>query len=92
MPRAAGAGDAVPCPRYGPGFVRMAGSSVCVRIGGEARFEYGVGGGRSGLRSGTRAGAVVDLDMRAQTELGEMRAVVRGGGAVETGVLRGTRW
>jgi len=33
-----------PCPEYGPGFVRIEGSSTCVRIGGNV--SVGVGASR----------------------------------------------
>ncbi|MBN9063259.1 MAG: porin [Rhizobiales bacterium] len=78
-----------PCPQYGAGFVRLNGSSACVRLGGQASFEYGVGGGRRGYSgTGTRSGVAVELDARTETDLGPLRAVVRDGGAYETGDLR----
>ena len=30
-----------PCPEYGAGFIRMAGSAFCVRAGGAVRAEFG---------------------------------------------------
>ncbi|HEV7878574.1 hypothetical protein [Bradyrhizobium sp.] len=33
-----------PCAEYGPGFVRIEGSSTCIKIGGS--FGVGVGGSR----------------------------------------------
>lgn len=82
-----------PCPQYGPGFVKMDGSNTCVRLSGEVQFEYGVGGGRRGSgATGTRTGAMVELDARSETELGPLRAVIRGGGSVDTGVMRDQPW
>lgn len=92
MPRGALRESGVrPCPQYGPGFVRLNGAQGCVRVGGEVRFEYGVGG-RRGMGSGTRAGALVELDARTETEFGPLRAVVRGGGVIDSGAMQGRRW
>lgn len=30
-----------PCPEYGPGFVRVEGSSTCIKVGGYIRIEGG---------------------------------------------------
>jgi hypothetical protein len=30
-----------PCAQYGPGFVKVAGSGMCVKIGGSVNFEAG---------------------------------------------------
>ena len=40
-----------PCPEYGPGFVRMAGSSTCVKVGGKVEFELSTRPGRNTLQS-----------------------------------------
>ncbi|HEU5018121.1 MAG TPA: porin [Pseudolabrys sp.] len=32
-----------PCPEYGPGFVRIEGSSTCIKVGGYIRIEGGSG-------------------------------------------------
>jgi len=32
---------AKPCPEYGEGFVRVEGTSSCVKVGGYVRFEAG---------------------------------------------------
>jgi len=37
-----------PCPEYGPGFVRVEGSSLCVRAGGSVQIEFGKSSSRSG--------------------------------------------
>lgn len=34
--------SAKPCSEYGAGFVRLEGSSTCVKIGGYVRFQTGV--------------------------------------------------
>lgn len=84
-----------PCPQQGPGFVKLDGSNTCVKLSGEVQFEYGVGGGRRGYyngSTGTRTGMAVELDARTETDLGPLRAVIRGGGAVDTGVMRDQPW
>ena len=43
------------CAAYGAGFVGLAGSDTCVRIGGHVRVEYGWGAGSA--RSGSNYGA-----------------------------------
>ena len=30
-----------PCPAYGPGFVQVPGSDLCIKIGGSVDFEVG---------------------------------------------------
>lgn len=77
-PTPAPANGARPCPEYGPGFVRIEGSSTCVRAGGSVRAEFGKSS-RSGY--GSRADGMAYLEGRTQTGLGEMRSVlsVRGG-------------
>ena len=40
-----------PCPEYGSGFVRMAGSSTCVKIGGKLEFEMTTRPGRNNFHS-----------------------------------------
>lgn len=42
---------AVPCPEYGPGFMRLAGSSTCVKVGGKVEFEMSTRPGRNTLQS-----------------------------------------
>ena len=53
--KAAGRPGGQACAAYGPGFVGLAGSDTCVRIGGHVRVEYGSGGG--GTRNGSNYGA-----------------------------------
>ncbi|CAN7604194.1 porin [Bosea sp. LjRoot90] len=65
-----------PCPEYGPGFVRVEGSSACVRVGGGVRVEFGKSS--SNRRYGSNAEAMVYGEARSPTSFGEMRAVVSG--------------
>lgn len=64
-----------PCPEYGPGFVRIEGSSSCVRIGGGVRAEFGKSS-RNGF--GSSADAMLYGEARSPTPVGEMRAVISG--------------
>ncbi len=72
-----------PCPEYGPGFVRMEGSTACVRLGGSVAVEYGV---RTGGRTGSAAAAGVRLETRDQTSLGPVRTVIQARGRVDRGL------
>lgn len=65
-----------PCPEYGPGFVRVEGSSACVRVGGGVRVEFGKSS--SNRSYGSNAEAMVYGEARSPTSFGEMRAVVSG--------------
>lgn len=38
----AGSGQTKSCPEFGPGFVRIPGSSTCVRVGGSVNVGTGV--------------------------------------------------
>ncbi|WP_332683456.1 hypothetical protein [Bosea sp. (in: a-proteobacteria)] len=64
-----------PCPEYGPGFVRVAGSSACVRVGGGVRVEFGKTS-RRGYGSG--ADAMLYGEARSPSSIGELRAVISG--------------
>jgi len=64
-----------PCPEYGPGFVRVEGSSACVRVGGGVRVEFGKTS-RRGYGSG--ADAMLYGEARSATPLGEVRTVISG--------------
>ncbi|WNJ88779.1 hypothetical protein [Bosea sp. 685] len=72
-----------PCPEYGPGFVRMEGSTACVRLGGSVAVEYGV---RTGGRSGSAATAGVRLETRDQTTLGPVSTVIQARGRIDRGL------
>jgi hypothetical protein len=41
LPLKGTAGAGRPCAEYGPGFVQLAGSSTCVKIGGAVSIEAG---------------------------------------------------
>lgn len=77
-----------PCPAYGPGFVRVEGSSLCVRVGGAVRAEFGRssrnGQGSSGY--GSSAGGVVRLETRGETDFGPVRSVVQLRGQIDRGL------
>ncbi|WP_129158107.1 porin [Bosea sp. Tri-44] len=89
--RPAPAQAARPCPEYGPGFVRVEGSSACVRIGGGVRVEFGKSSSRRGYGSG--ADAMVYGEARSATSLGEMRAVISGRGRIDNNLNNGwQRW
>lgn len=78
-----------PCPEYGPGFVRVEGSSACVRVGGGARVEFGKTSNRRGY--GSAADAMVYGEARSATSFGEMRAVVSGRGRLDNNLNDGWR-
>ena len=75
-----------PCPEYGAGFVRLEGSTFCVRAGGAVRAEFGKSS-RSGY--GSRADGMVYLESRGQTALGPVRSVVSVRGQVNRGLDSG---
>ena len=72
-----------PCPEYGAGFVRVEGSSFCVRAGGAVRAEFGKSS-RSGY--GSRADGMLYLESRGQTALGPVRSVVSVRGRIDRGL------
>lgn len=76
-----------PCPEYGPGFVRVDGSSFCVRAGGSVRVDFGKSS-RSGYGSST--GALVQLEGRGESALGSVRTVVRMRGQVDRNLDSGS--
>ena len=80
-----------PCPEYGPGFVRVEGSSACVRVGGGVRVEFGKTSSRSGY--GSAAEGMVYGEARSQTSVGEVRTVISGRGRVDNNLNNGwQRW
>ncbi len=80
-----------PCPEYGPGFVRVEGSSACVRLGGGARVEFGKTSGNRGY--GSAADAMVYGEARSQTSVGEFRTVISGRGRIDNNLNNGwQRW
>ncbi|MGX1786929.1 hypothetical protein ACWIGM_09345 [Bosea sp. NPDC055332] len=80
-----------PCPEYGPGFVRVEGSSACVRVGGGVRAEFGKSS--SSRRYGSGAEAMVYGEARGATSVGEVRAVISGRGRLDNNLNDGwQRW
>lgn len=83
-----------PCPEYGPGWVRLDGSTTCVRVGGAVRMDVGKSSRQSGL--GTSTGGMVQLESRSETTLGPVRGVMRVQGDIsrnlETGPYPYSRW
>ena len=69
-----------PCPQYGPGFVKVEGSSLCVRAGGSVRVDVGRSS-RYGTGSAVRG--MAELETRGETSFGSVRTVVRAGGQIE---------
>ena len=78
--RPAPAATARPCPEYGPGFVRLEGSSACVRVGGGVRVEFGKSSQNGSSRGsfGSNAEAMLYGEARSPSPVGEMRAVISG--------------
>ncbi|RDJ22897.1 hypothetical protein DWF00_05905 [Bosea caraganae] len=71
------------CPEYGPGFVKVEGSTLCVRAGGQVRAEFGKRSYNSrGSSFGSSARALGYVEARGTTGLGEIRGVFVGGGSV----------
>lgn len=68
-----------PCPRHGPGFVEVPGTSTCIRIAGRARSDYVATGRRVGRDDvpGFRSSGRVSVDARTDTAYGPVRSFVR---------------
>lgn len=79
-------GGSRPCPEYGPGFVRLEGSTTCVRLGGSVRAEFGKSS-RSGYASG--AEARLAAESRTETSAGTLRTVISGRVRRDTGLDSG---
>ncbi|MFA6968793.1 MULTISPECIES: porin [Bosea] len=75
-----------PCPEYGPGFVRVEGSSACVRVGGAVRAEFGKSS-RNG--TGSAAGGMAYLETRSETGIGSVRTVIQARGQLERNLPTG---
>ncbi len=75
-PRPSPAELMLPCPEYGPGFVRAPGGATCVRVGGQIRGEAVMRDRRSRLDGGLNAQARMTVDSRTETGLGTFRAVM----------------
>jgi hypothetical protein len=80
-------GGTRPCPEYGPGFVRIDGSTSCVRLGGSVRMEMGKSS-RNGF--GTSTGALVQLEGRGESTMGPVRSVLRVRGQIDRGLDSGS--
>jgi hypothetical protein len=67
------------CPRYGPGFVEVPGSTTCMRIGGRVTSEYTTGTRRVSRDqiAGFGASGRVSVDTRTDTAYGPLRSYVR---------------
>ena len=72
------------CPQYGPGFIKLPGTTTCVRISGRVRADYEVGGRRPTRErlGGERLGGFgtsgrVTVDSRTQTDYGPLRLIYR---------------
>jgi len=67
------------CP---PGFAALQDASTCVRISGRVRAESVISSSRTRSSNSftTQTGGRVQLDIRKQTELGPLRAVIRAEG------------
>jgi hypothetical protein len=80
MPRPAPEPAMIPCPEHGPGFMRLPGSTTCVKVSGQVRGEIGVQGRRSRLGDeawpARRAEARLTTETRSGTDYGQIRAVV----------------
>lgn len=71
------------CPEYGRGFVKVPGTSTCIKIGGRVRMDQTVASGRARrVRHEFGPSGSVAADVRAQTGAGPIRGYVRmrGGG------------
>lgn len=86
-PARAEPGGTRPCPEYGPGFVRVEGSTSCVRVGGSVRVDMGKSS-RNGF--GTSTGALVQLESRGESTVGPVRGVLRMRGQVDRGLDSGS--
>jgi len=86
-PALANPNAARPCPEYGPGFVRVEGSSFCVRAGGSVRVDFGKSS-RNGF--GTSTGGLVQLEGRGQSGIGDVRTVVRMRGQIDRNLESGS--
>ncbi len=62
-----------PCPSQGAGFVRIPGTTTCLRLSGRAAAGVDVGAGRTTAPVRGR----VSVDTRSETSLGPARSFVR---------------
>jgi len=66
------------CPTYGPGFFYIPGSDTCLKIGGNAHFEYQWNQPYTKTQDtqGTRSQGQITFDARNNTEYGLLRSFV----------------
>ena len=78
------------CSAHGAGFFYIPGSDTCIKLGGQARFEYQYSQPYSRRANvfGMRALGRMEMDARNSTEYGLLRAFVRVDVARRTGSLR----
>ncbi|MDB5589635.1 porin [Enterovirga sp.] len=67
------------CPRYGPGFVEVPGTSTCIRISGRVATDYTASARRVSRDDvpGFRTRGQVSVDSRTDTAYGPVRGYVR---------------
>jgi hypothetical protein len=79
MPPRAAQQNVMPCPEMGPGFVRVGGSSTCMRVSGQVRADTITRDRRSQLGEPfeSRARGTVQVETRTPTDLGPVRLIYR---------------
>lgn len=75
QPQAPRAETIQPCPKQGPGFVRVPGSATCIRVGGRATGGFDI----DPRGSAPVAAGQLSIDTRTESDLGPVRAFVRMG-------------
>ena len=79
------------CPRYGPGFFEIPGTTTCIRIGGRVRSDVTLSGkgadkgSARGTAAGMRSSGMISTDTRTDTAYGPLRTYVRVRAGQETG-------
>jgi hypothetical protein len=66
-----------PCPRYGPSFVRVPGSDVCVRLTGRVSGGIDARARRFDPAEAPPVAGRLTIDTRAESEYGPVRTFVR---------------
>lgn len=79
------------CPRHGPGFIELPGTSTCVRIGGRVATDLAVSTRPVANRAvrGVGTSARIDVEARADTPLGPARLVWSGRAATGASAFPG---
>jgi hypothetical protein len=67
------------CATAGQGFVAVAGTETCMRVGGSVRVEAGVvsGGSKAGGRFKSRTVGTATMETRTETDLGLIRTFMQ---------------